>query len=122
MRDEDTIRAVCVYCGSSPGNDPAYAEAGEKLGRALAEAGLGLVYGGGALGIMGAVARGVMTHGGKVAAIIPKFLTHREATKEALKTFDDLTITETMHERKHHMFQRSDAFVALPGGIGTVEE
>ncbi|GIQ76577.1 cytokinin riboside 5'-monophosphate phosphoribohydrolase [Bradyrhizobium sp. RD5-C2] len=81
-----------------------------------------LIFGGGTNGVMGAVARGVLQSGGKVGAIIPRFLTNRESTTDALAIFDDLTVTETMHERKHKMFERSDAFVALPGGIGTVEE
>jgi uncharacterized protein (TIGR00730 family) len=116
------LRSVCVYCGSSPGNDPAYAEAGHRLGEALSAAGLRLVYGGGTHGVMGAVARGVVQAGGKVAAIIPRFLIKHESTRAGLEQFDDVTITETMHERKHAMFERSDAFVALPGGLGTVEE
>jgi uncharacterized protein (TIGR00730 family) len=116
------IRAICVYCGSSPGNDAAYVEAGAQLGLALAAAGVGLIYGGGTTGVMGAVAHGTLGAGGKVGAIIPSFLINRETTKAALSTFSDVTITETMHERKHKMFMRSDAFVALPGGIGTVEE
>jgi uncharacterized protein (TIGR00730 family) len=118
----NTIRSVCVYCGSSPGNDPAFVEAGEQLGRSLAEAGLRLIYGGGTKGVMGAVARGALSAGGQVGAIIPDFLVNREANKAALTMFEDLTVTSTMHERKHAMFERSDAFVALPGGIGTVEE
>lgn len=120
--NNDTIRAVCVYCGSSPGNDVAYVEAGEQLGRALAVSGLTLIYGGGTHGVMGAVARATLENGGKVGAIIPRFLTTWETTTDALKMFEDLTITDTMHERKHKMFERADAFVALPGGIGTVEE
>jgi uncharacterized protein (TIGR00730 family) len=116
------IKAVCVYCGSSPGHDVAYVEAGERLGRALAASGLTLIYGGGTHGVMGAVARGTLDNGGKVGAIIPRFLTNWETTTDALKMFEDLTITDTMHERKQRMFERSDAFVALPGGIGTVEE
>jgi uncharacterized protein (TIGR00730 family) len=116
------IKAVCVYCGSSPGHDAAYVEAGERLGRALAASGIKLIYGGGTHGVMGAVARGTLDSGGKVGAIIPRFLTNWETTNDALKMFEDLTITDTMHERKHRMFERSDAFVALPGGIGTVEE
>ena len=120
--DMNTIRAVCVYCGSSPGNDVAYVEAGEQLGRALAASKLTLIFGGGTNGVMGAVARGTLENGGKVGAIIPKFLTNWETTTDALKIFEDLTITDTMHERKHKMFERSDAFVALPGGLGTVEE
>jgi uncharacterized protein (TIGR00730 family) len=116
------IRSICVYCGSSPGNDTAYVEAGERLGSALAAAGVRLIYGGGTTGVMGAVARGTLSAGGDVGAIIPSFLINRETTKAALSKFNDVTITETMHERKHKMFERSDAFVALPGGIGTVEE
>lgn len=117
-----SVRAVCVYCGSSTGNDAAYVEAGEQLGRALATSGLTLIYGGGTHGVMGAVSRATLDNGGKVGAIIPKFLTNWETTTDALKIFEDLTVTDTMHERKHKMFERSDAFVALPGGIGTVEE
>jgi uncharacterized protein (TIGR00730 family) len=116
------IRSICVYCGSSTGNDVAFVEAGEKLGAAIAKAGLELIYGGGTNGVMGAVGLSALKNGGKVGAIIPKFLTNRESTTNALTIFDDLTVTETMHERKHAMFQRSDAFVALPGGMGTVEE
>jgi uncharacterized protein (TIGR00730 family) len=116
------IRAVCVYCGSSPGNDAAYVEAGERLGSALAAAGVRLIYGGGTTGVMGAVAHGTLSAGGEIGAIIPRFLINRETTKAALTKLNDVTITETMHERKHKMFERSDAFVALPGGIGTVEE
>lgn len=118
----NTIRSVCVYCGSSPGRDPAYVEAGEALGASLAKANLTLVYGGGVKGIMGAVARGVQKSGGKVKAIIPHFLVNRESNEAALKMFDDITVTDNMHQRKHMMFEHSDAFVALPGGIGTVEE
>src|ERR1700677_3122232 len=116
------IRAVCVYCGSSPGNDAAYVEAGERLGSALAAAGVKLIYGGGTTGVMGAVAHGTLSAGGEVGAIIPSFLINRETTKAALTKFNDVRITETMHERKRKMFERSDAFVALPGGIGTLEE
>ena len=116
------IRAVCVYCGSSAGNDAAYVEAGERLGSALAAARVRLIYGGGTTGVMGAVAHGTLSAGGEIGAIIPRFLINRETTKAALTKFNDVTITETMHERKQKMFERSDAFVALPGGIGTVEE
>ena len=116
------VKAVCVYCGSSPGNDAAYVDAAEQFGAALAASGLRLVFGGGTTGVMGALARGTLNGGGQVDAIIPNFLIGRETTKAALTLFGDLTITETMHERKHKMFERSDAFVALPGGIGTVEE
>lgn len=118
-----TIRSICVYCGSSPGNSPIYLEAGRVLGKAIAEAGLTLVYGGGLKGVMGAVANGAVEAGGHVTGIIPRFLIRKEAGDEAgLDHLDEVILTEDMHERKHAMFERSDAFVALPGGIGTVEE
>ncbi|MBB2970254.1 TIGR00730 family Rossman fold protein [Mesorhizobium sp. RMAD-H1] len=116
------IRSICVYCGSSPGLNPLYKQSGKLLGRSIAEHGLELVYGGGTKGIMGAVADGVMSAGGKVTGIIPKFLMNKEATEHALGQLNELIVTEDMHQRKHLMFQRSDAFVTLPGGIGTVEE
>ena len=118
----NTIRSVCVYCGSSPGNDELYLKAGHVLGRAIANAGLELVYGGGGKGIMGAVADGALRAGGKVTGIIPRFLMTKEATQAALQRLDEFIVTENMHERKHIMFEKSDSFVALPGGIGTVEE
>ncbi|TIX57138.1 MAG: TIGR00730 family Rossman fold protein, partial [Mesorhizobium sp.] len=110
------------YCGSSPGRDETYVKAGHLLGRSLAKSGLRLIYGGGTKGIMGAVAEGALKAGGKVTGIIPRFLINREATETALDRLDELVITDNMHERKHRMFEKSDAFVALPGGIGTVEE
>ena len=116
------ITSVCVYCGSSPGRSARFTEAGRKLGNDLARAGIRLVYGGGSKGIMGAVAEGCMEEGGAVTGIIPRFLMNKEATETALERLDELIVTEDMHERKHRMFERSDAFVALPGGIGTVEE
>ncbi|MGH6861942.1 MAG: TIGR00730 family Rossman fold protein [Phyllobacterium sp.] len=116
------IRSICVYCGSSPGRDPIYKQAGRLLGQSIAQHGLELVYGGGTKGIMGAVADGVMSAGGKVTGIIPKFLMNKEATEHALRQLSELIVTEDMHERKHKMFEHSDAFVTLPGGIGTVEE
>lgn len=118
----NTIRSVCVYCGSSPGRSEKYVEAGQLLGRSIARAGLRLIYGGGTKGIMGAVADGAMRAGGKVTGIIPRFLITKEATEPALDRLDQLIVTQNMHERKHKMFEESDAFVALPGGIGTVEE
>jgi uncharacterized protein (TIGR00730 family) len=118
----NTIRSICVYCGSSPGRDETYAKAGHLLGRSIAKSGLRLIYGGGTRGIMGAVAEGALRAGGKVTGIIPRFLINREATETALDRLDELVITDNMHERKHSMFEKSDAFVALPGGIGTVEE
>ena len=112
-------RSVCVYCGSGKGNNSAYARAARTLGQALAENGIGLVYGGGSLGLMGEVARATLDHGGRVTGIIPAFLSERE---QMLRAVDELIVTEDMHERKRLMFERSDAFVALPGGIGTLEE
>ena len=118
----NTIRSVCVYCGSSPGRDEVYIKAGHLLGRSIARSGLRLIYGGGTKGIMGAVSDGALRAGGKVTGIIPHFLLNKEATQTALGRLDELVVTENMHERKHTMFEKSDAFVALPGGIGTVEE
>ncbi len=118
----NTIRSICVYCGSSSGRGEHYLNAGHALGRSIAQAGLGLVYGGGTRGIMGAVADGAMRAGGKVTGIIPRFLMSKEAAATALGRLDELIVTEDMHQRKHMMFEKSDAFVALPGGIGTVEE
>lgn len=118
----NAITSVCVYCGSSPGRDPVYLEAARVLGRMLAEAGLQLVYGGGTRGVMGAVAAATREAGGKVTGIIPRFLIRKEASESALGRLDELIVTDTMHQRKHRMFERSDAFVALPGGIGTLEE
>ncbi|WP_137132836.1 TIGR00730 family Rossman fold protein [Rhizobium sp. FY34] len=116
------IRSICAYCGSQPGRDPAYLEAGRGLGKSIAAHGLRLVYGGGTKGIMGAVASGVLSHGGQVTGIIPEFLVDMEATRHSLGQLDELIITRDMHERKHKMFERADAFVTLPGGIGTLEE
>ncbi|MBL0371193.1 TIGR00730 family Rossman fold protein [Rhizobium sp. KVB221] len=116
------IRSICVYCGSQPGRDPSYMEAGRALGRSIAAHGLRLVYGGGTRGIMGAVASGVMSNGGKVTGIIPEFLMDKEASRHSLSELTELVVTEDMHQRKHRMFQEADAFVTLPGGIGTLEE
>lgn len=113
------IQKICVYCGSGPGTDPAFVQAATAFGRILASNGIGLVYGGGAVGIMGAIARSVHNHGGEVTGIIPKFLMSRE---RALHGTHELIVTRDMHERKQKMFERADAFVALPGGVGTLEE
>ncbi|MCY1315825.1 Cytokinin riboside 5'-monophosphate phosphoribohydrolase [compost metagenome] len=120
--EKSTIRSICVYCGSQPGRDNAYMEAGRALGRSIADHGLRLVYGGGTRGIMGAVASGVLSNGGEVTGIIPEFLMDKEATRHSLGQLNELIVTADMHERKHTMFERADAFVALPGGIGTLEE
>ena len=113
------IRRICVYCGSSPGTDPAYVKAAEEFGRILAEAKIGLVYGGGAIGLMGALAYSVLDHGGEVTGIIPEFLMSRE---KALRGTHEMIVTHDMHERKRKMFDMADAFVTLPGGVGTLEE
>jgi hypothetical protein len=115
----NTIRTVCVYCGSGPGTNPRFIESAKALGKIFAQNGIRLVYGGGSLGMMGAIATSVLDHGGTVTGIIPDFLTARE---NALTRVQEMIVTPDMHERKRLMFERSDAFVALPGGIGTLEE
>lgn len=116
------IKSVCVYCGSSPGNEPSFESGARRLGKSIAQHDIRLVYGGGTKGLMGAVADEVMLAGGVVTGIIPEFLMNMEATSEALNQLDDLVVTTDMHTRKHLMFERSDAFITLPGGIGTLEE
>ena len=113
------IKSICVYCGSGPGTNPAFMEAARRLGRIMGENRIGLVYGGGSAGLMGACAEAVLDHGGFVTGIIPEFLTDRE---HMLMRAQERIITRDMHERKRRMFERADAFVALPGGIGTLEE
>ena len=114
-----TIESICVYCASGPGNNPAFMEAAKKFGRILGENGMRLVYGGGSVGLMGALAESVLDHGGAVTGVIPDFLVNRE---HMLLRVQERVITRDMHERKWVMFERADAFVALPGGIGTLEE
>ncbi len=109
---------VCVYCGSSAGNDPRFAAIARAFGAALARAGIGVVYGGGRVGLMGAVADAALEAGGEVIGIIPRFLEEREVAHRGV----DLRVVESMHERKQLMSELSDAFVALPGGFGTFEE
>lgn len=118
-KDDRILRNVCVYCGSSPGADPIYESAARKLGHLLAKENVGLVYGGGSRGLMGAIAKSVLAEGGTVTGIIPSFLTEREGMIDAVQTN---LIVPDMHTRKRIMFERADAFVALPGGIGTLEE
>jgi len=113
------IANVCVYCGSAPGHDPVLLRAAERFGAILAENGVGLVYGGGNLGLMGAVARATLAAGGRVTGIIPGFLAKRE---HMLKDAHELLVVDDMHSRKRLMFEKADAFVAFPGGIGTLEE
>ncbi len=113
------IKNLCVYCGSSSGVEPALVAAAEELGRTMAGAGIGLVYGGGNNGLMGAIARTVLAGGGHVTGIIPDFLQRRE---NMLDGTQEMIVVPDMHTRKRLMFERADAFVALPGGIGTLEE
>src|SRR6476619_4736546 len=114
-----TIKSICVYCASGPGKNPAYMQAATRFGRILATNGIRLVSGGGAVGLMGALADSVLDHGGQVTGVIPDFLVNRE---HMLVRVQERIVTRDMHERKRTMFERADAFVALPGGIGTLEE
>jgi uncharacterized protein (TIGR00730 family) len=113
------IKRICVYCGSSSGHDPRFVAAARRFGEILALNGIGLVYGGGSAGLMGTLARAVHDHGGEVVGIIPQFLKSEE---RMFADADELVVTSGMHERKWLMFERADAFVALPGGVGTLEE
>src|SRR5580692_2348212 len=113
------IRNVCVYCGSSDGADARFGEAAQELGRALAAGSVGLVYGGGGEGLMGRLAQSTLAGGGYVTGIIPSFLIRKE---HPLTAVQEMVVVEDMHERKQAMFDRADAFVALPGGVGTLEE
>lgn len=113
------LRSVCVFCGSSSGTRPEYAEHARELGRLLAEQKIRLVYGGGNVGLMGCVADAVLQNGGEVLGVIPQMLAEREV---AYLTVTELRVVQSMHERKAIMAEESDAFVALPGGIGTFEE
>ena len=119
IKSMSEIRTVCVYCGSSPGTDPAFMEAARRLGELFAKERVALVYGGGSRGLMGAVAESVLQHGGHVVGVIPEFLKAKEGIKTAAQ---EIIVTADMHVRKQTMFDRADAFVALPGGIGTLEE
>ncbi len=114
-----TINSICVYCASGPGNDPAFMEAAKKFGRIVAENNIRLVYGGGSVGLMGELAESVLDHGGSVTGVIPDFLVNRE---HMLLRVQERVVTPDMHGRKRVMFERADAFVALPGGVGTLEE
>ncbi len=114
-----SIRSICVYCGSGFGADPVFVESAAELGREMAERGISLVYGGGNVGLMGTVARSVLDHGGHVTGIIPDFLKSRE---KMLDEIQETIVVSDMHTRKRLMFEKADAFVALPGGIGTLEE
>jgi len=113
------LRNLCVYCGSNPGRQGIYIEAARELGRAMARQGVGLVYGGASVGIMGAIADAVLEAGGRAVGVIPESLVRKELAHSGLT---ELHVTQSMHERKRMMADRADAFVALPGGAGTLEE
>jgi uncharacterized protein (TIGR00730 family) len=113
------IRRLCVFCGSSPGARPAYADAAEELGRRLVEREIGLVYGGGQVGLMGRLADAVLAEGGEAIGVLPEALVEKEIGHPGL---EDLRVVGSMHERKALMAELADGFVALPGGLGTVEE
>ena len=114
-----TVRRLCVFCGSSPGARPEYAEAARELGRELLRRGIGLVYGGGRVGLMYEIARVVHGGGGEVSGVIPRDMVEKELAYTDIR---DLRVVETMHERKALMAGLADGFVALPGGLGTIEE
>src|SRR5215813_7434906 len=118
-RNMSIIKRVCVYCGSNQGHDPRFVTAARRFGEILAVNRIGLVYGCGSAGLMGTIARAVRDHGGEVIGIIPEFL---QAQERLFRDADEIIVTADMHERKRLMFERADAFVALPGGIGTLEE
>ena len=113
------MNSICVFCGASTGNDPAYALAGRSLGVMMAERGIRLVFGGGHVGMMGLVADSVLGAGGEAVGVIPEHLVEREVGHDRLT---ELHVVDTMHLRKQKMFELSDAFAVLPGGIGTLDE
>lgn len=113
------IHTVAVFCGAANGTDPAHRAAAIEFGRGLAQAGMRLVYGGGRIGLMGAVAEGATAAGGAIVGVIPDFLMRREVANEDIA---DLEVTDSMHTRKRRMFELADAFVTLPGGLGTFDE
>ncbi|MFP6847728.1 MAG: TIGR00730 family Rossman fold protein [Pseudomonas sp.] len=110
---------LCIFCGSNAGSNPVYIEAATRLGQALANAGIGLVYGGASVGLMGAVANAALAAGGEVIGVIPRALWEKEVAHTGL---EDLRIVDSMHQRKALMAELSDGFIALPGGVGTLEE
>lgn len=113
------IRSLAVFCGSRVGNNPAFAEAGQALGAGLAQAGIRLVYGGGRIGIMGVVADAVLAGGGTVLGVIPRFLTEWEVAHQQVT---EMSVTDSMHSRKQQLYAESDAFLIMPGGLGTFDE
>lgn len=116
------LKSVCVFCGSRSGINPIYKEQTYALGKLFAQNNIRLVYGGGNIGLMGTIARGALENKGKITGIIPKFLIKKEMLEDNLKQIDEVIITQNMHERKMLMYEKADAFVALSGGIGTLEE
>jgi uncharacterized protein (TIGR00730 family) len=119
MRKMSIIKRICVYCGSNPGHDLRFVAAARRFGEILATNRIGLVYGCGSTGLMGTIARAVHDHGGNIVGVIPEFL---KAQERMFTDADEIIVTRDMHERKRIMFERADAFVALPGGVGTLEE
>lgn len=119
MAETMSLRRICVFCGASPGVDPAYLELARSVGRGLAERGIGVVYGGGRVGLMGAVADAALDAGGDVIGVIPQGLVDRELAHPGIS---ELRIVATLHERKAVMAELADAFITLPGGLGTLEE
>jgi len=112
-------KSLCIFCGSRNGNDPDFVNEAKKLARKMAENGIELVYGGGSIGIMGVIAQEVLAHGGRVIGVIPEFLQKHEVGHSGLS---ELIITDSMHNRKRTMFEKSDGFIVLPGGLGTLDE
>ena len=117
---DNRIRSIAVFCGSSYGRNKEYAEAAAELGKVMAEKGISLVFGGGGKGLMGTIAKSVREHGGKVIGVLPEAMNVPDVRKNAVET--ELIIVPGMHERKKTMYEKADAFIAMPGGIGTLEE
>jgi len=117
-----SIKSICIYCGSQAGTEPEFSQAAITLGKALAQNNIRLIYGGGSRGIMGAVSKSAQDNGGQVLGIIPDFLLPSEGEWDQSEDNLEIIVTKNMHERKQIMFEQSDAFIALPGGIGTLEE
>jgi len=115
----DDISSLCVFCGSRVGNDPAYSAVARELGAEMAKRNIRLVYGAGNIGIMGELAEEVQCNGGKITGVIPEFLDRLEVGR---KESDEFIVTTSMHDRTARMFEASDAFVSLPGGLGTLDE
>jgi hypothetical protein len=113
------IHSIAVFCGSREGDDPRFVEAARRLGDGLAAAGIRLVFGGGRVGLMGVVADAVLAGGGSVLGVIPEFLTKWEVAHQGVA---EMVVTDSMHSRKRHMFEASDAFISMPGGLGTLDE